>query len=404
MIDPERQPGLAERIVEARERLRSRLHDGQMADLVDPFDPDSYNVHAAIVENLLFGVPIAKDLIGRAIVENDAFRAVLDKAKLTDDLIVMGTSIAETMTDIFSGIPAGHPLFDQFSFVHADELGEFEEIVKRSRVKGRGGLTRDDRVRLLALPLAYIEPRHRLGLLDDEMRARLLEARVAMHEMLERQDDPGVAFYDPEKVNTAAPVRENLLFGRVNESIADAREQVRTAALAVIEEMDLTGEIERVGLDHQVGPAGRLLTPVQRSSVNLIRCLVKRPDITVVDGALAPFGEGRMEGLLRFLADASDGRTLAVVLPSDRHVALFDRVMRFEEGRIVLDEVTAAERADGPEAAPEGAPEAANDEAPPSSSTAEIAPETAGDSDAESHEQDETAPDLRGHASKAAAE
>lgn len=341
MIDPERQPALAERIVEARERLHAELHKEGKADLVEPFDPASYNIQATLVENLLFGVPTAKRLIGRAIVEDQTFREVLDRAKLTDDMVLMGAHIAETMTDIFRGLPSGHPLFDQFSFVHADELADFEEIVKRSRVKGRGGLTRDDRLQLLALPLAYIEPRHRLGLLDEAMRARLLEMRGSLREALEKQPEPGVEFYDPHRVNTAAPVRDNLLFGRVNESVAAAREQVREMGARLIQEMDLSTEIERVGLDHQVGPAGRLLTPTQRASVSLIRSVVKRPDLLVVDGAFAPFGEKRIEALIQFLIDATEGRTLVVVVPNDRHLALFDKVIRFEDRRALLEDAPA---------------------------------------------------------------
>lgn len=357
LIDPERQPALAARIVEARERLREKLVQEGMADLVEPFDPARYNTQATLAENLLFGVPTGRELIGRALVENEPVRAVLDGAKLTDDLVRMGTSIAETMTDIFRGLPPGHPLFDQFSFVHADELAEFEEIVKRSRVRGRGGLTRDDRLRLLSLPLGYVEPRHRLGLLDDGMRDRLLDARRLLRESFDRAGNAGIAFYDPASVNPAAPVRDNLLFGRVNESIANAREQVRDAGALVIDEFQLRSEIERVGLDHQVGPSGRLLTSSQRASVNLIRCVVKRPDLLVVDGALAPFGERRTEDLINFLIESTAGRTLAVVLPNDNHLHLFDALLRLEDRRVTLVEPPTASSGEPPPAAVRAAAE-----------------------------------------------
>ena len=350
MIDPERQPALASRIVEARARLRARLECDGMSDLVEFFDPTRYNEQATIVENLLFGEPTSKALVGRAIVEHEGFRAVLDKAGLTDDLVMMGARIAETMTDIFRGVPAGHPLFDQFSFVHAEELGEFEDIVKRSRARGRGGLRRDDRMRLLALPLAYVEPRHRLGLLDDGMRERLLAARALVHEMLGASAEPDVVFYDPETVNIAAPVRDNLLFGRVNETMADAREQIRALASEIIQEMELSEEIQRVGLDHEVGPAGRRLTSIQRASVSLLRCVVKQPDLLVVDGAMAPFGERRLDHLIRFLGEATEGRTLVVVLPNDSHVELFDHAIQFVDKRAVLADGPSS--ASGPETSP----------------------------------------------------
>lgn len=348
LIDPERQPKLAGRIVEARHRLHAKLEQEGMAELVERFDLDRYNRQATVVENLLFGVPVSKELIGRAILDHPGFRSVLDRSELDDALVEMGARIAETMTDIFRGLPPGHPLFDQFSFLHADELGEYEEILKRSRGRGRAGLTRDDRVRLMELPLGYIEPRHRLGLLDDALQARLLEARALLRAALESASEPQVEFYDPERVNTAAPLRDNLLFGRINETIADARERIRLAAAQIIDEMDLSSEIERVGLDHQVGPAGRLLTAIQRTSVNLIRCLVKHPDILVVDGALAPFGERRFQDVLDYLLRATEGRTLVVVLPNDRHAASFAAVIRFESGRLTLTQGPQPDRASEP--------------------------------------------------------
>ena len=342
MIDPERQPGLAERIVEARHRFQELLHEKGMSEMVEPFDPERYNPHGTVLENLLFGVPTSPALKGRSIVEHPGFRRVLDEEELTDDLVRMGVAIAETMTDIFRDLPPGHPLFEQFSFVHADELAEFEEIVKRSGVKGRGGLTRDDRQRLLMLPLDYIEPKHRLGLIDEKMRERLLAARRKLRATLESYEEPGVEFYDPERVTESAPLRETLLHGRVNETIANARDLVRDVGQQVITEMDLLMEIERVGLDHQVGPAGRRLTARQRAAINLLRCVVKRPDILVVDGALAPFAERSLPDLIGILEEVTEGRTLVMVLSNDRNLDRFAEGLGFEDGRIAAIDTKAS--------------------------------------------------------------
>ena len=53
----------------------------------------------------------------------------------------MGVQIAETMTEIFEGLPPGHSLFEQFSFIGAEELKEFEAILRR-RGRGEGNLKR----------------------------------------------------------------------------------------------------------------------------------------------------------------------------------------------------------------------------------------------------------------------
>ena len=45
---------------------------------------------------------------------------------------------------------------------------------------------------------------------------------------------PGVEFYDPEKVCAAAPLRDNLLFGRVSYRVANAQARVAEAISAVV--------------------------------------------------------------------------------------------------------------------------------------------------------------------------
>jgi putative ABC transport system ATP-binding protein len=335
-VDPEHYPELAGRLIEARTLLREKLEAAGMADLVEPFDATRYNAQATVAENLLFGVPTSRALTGRNLVDHAGFREALEREGLSEDLVRMGARIAETMTEIFRGVPPGHPLFEQFSFISADELPEYERILRRRAA--RGTVKKDEQTQLIALPLAYIEPRHRLGLLGDDLRERLVAARAKVREMLERSGDPGVEFYDVEKVNAAAPLKDNLLFGRVSHTAANAQTRITETISVVIHELGLRGDIERVGLEHQVGPAGRLLSAAQRASVNLVRCMVKNPDILVLDGALAPFGEARAKNILKLLLDMFQERAFFAVLPNDRDSEEFDAVVRFRNGRAELEE------------------------------------------------------------------
>ncbi|HZH53193.1 MAG TPA: ABC transporter transmembrane domain-containing protein [Microvirga sp.] len=335
-IDPEKDPALAGRVVEARARLREAFQANGMADLVEPFDPERYNDQATIAENLLFGVPTSPEFLGRSLAENQEFRSAIARAGLTDDLIHMGLQIAKTMTEIFEGLPPGHSLFEQFSFVGAEELPEFEAILRRHR-QVQSGANRDDRTKLISLPLAYVEARHRLGLLDDKLKEKLVQARAYVRETLEKAGSEGVEFYDPGRICAAAPLRDNLLFGRVSYRVANARVRVAEAVASVVQELGLLEDIQTIGLDQQVGTAGRLLTPQERASVNLARCLVKRPDILVVDGALAPFDEARSQQMIGLLVELMEKQSLFMVLPNDRQADAFDVRMRFRDGQITVD-------------------------------------------------------------------
>jgi len=348
MIDPIKQPELAERIVDARERLRQIFEAGGMEGLVEPFDVDRYNLQATVAENLLFGVPTSRDLMGRSLAEHAGFRQTLERAGLIDELVSLGARIAETMTEIFRGIPPGHPLFEQFSFISADELNEYEAIVRKRARRGHS-LSREDTTRLLALPLGYIEPRHRLGLLTESLRDRLVQARGQIRAMLERSGSGDVEFYDPERVCAAAPLKDNLLFGRISHTMANAQVQITEAITAVVDELGLREAVERIGLDHQVGPAGRLLTAHQRASVNLVRCIVKRPDLTVIDGALAPFAENRRREILALLVRKFADRTLIVTVADKEEAVGLETLVLFRDNGAEV--VRASIRQTGPDTA-----------------------------------------------------
>jgi putative ABC transport system ATP-binding protein len=145
-------------------------------------------------------------------------------------------------------------------------------------------------------------------------------------------------------------LRDNLLFGRVSYRVANARARVAEAIATVVRELDLLEDVERLGLDHEVGTAGRLLSPQARARINLARCLVKRPDIFVVDGALAPFDEARSQQMTQLLLELFEQQSLFMVLPNDRQAGAFDVQMRFRDGQIITDKTAdPAPRASKPE-------------------------------------------------------
>src|SRR5215470_16420713 len=86
--------------------------------------------------------------------------------------------------ELFADLPAGHPFFEQFSFISADDLPEFRTLLARTEKSGVAGIAEKDRDKLVALSLPYVEARHRLGLVDEALEQRLLEARRAFTENL----------------------------------------------------------------------------------------------------------------------------------------------------------------------------------------------------------------------------
>ncbi|MFD0938620.1 ABC transporter ATP-binding protein, partial [Methylobacterium trifolii] len=299
------------RMIAARIHLQEHFVEAGMAGLVIPFARGRYNEQATIAENLLFGVPRDPALMGARLAGEPRFRAVLSGIGLLDDLAAMGVRIARNLVDIFHDLPPGHPLFRRFSLIAPDELRDFER--RLAGIPADGRLSPDDEEAFLALALPYVEPRLRLGLLDDAFRARLLGARGLVQAALEGPDGHEVEVYDPARINPRSSILDNLLFGRIDTARMHGEAEVRKQVRAVVREFGLEAGIRRRGLDYEVGNRGRMLTPRQQAAVDLTRALARRPEILVVDGAAAQLADGVRTLFSAMDADAPGASLLAVV-------------------------------------------------------------------------------------------
>ena len=336
-IDPKREPKLAAAIVDARRAVQAAIAAEGLGPFVDPFDPERYNRHATIAENILFGVPLGDTFRDGNLPSHPFVRAILESEGLTKPLTAMGLSIATNMIEIFADIPEGHPLFERFSFFSAAERAYFQDLLARQGERRRDAESARDRERLIGLTLRYSESRHRLGLLDADTEARLVTARAAFAKLLPVSLQPAIEFYHPDRLCAAASLQDNLLFGRVAHDRAGAESQVRALIRRVLTDRGLDHDVFRVGLDTRVDAAGDGLAAGEIAAIDLARCLVRRPDIVVVERALEALPPALARDLVKRLRRALIGRGLVVVtsdLPPDLDEPPFDVVIRFDQGTV----------------------------------------------------------------------
>ena len=339
-VDPATQPELAESVMTARRALRERLEIPPLSDLVEPFDPAKYNHHATLAENLLFGTAVGEEFEADKLASHSYFTKVLADTGLDKELFDMGQDIAKTVIELFSGLPEDHPFFEQLSFMAAEEMPDYEQIVSKTAGVSFAKVPKDDVTRLLKLTFAYIEPRHRLGLMTDELEAKLLQARATFREGLPNTLSDAIEFYEPESYNGASSLQDNVLLGRVAYGIADAPEKVHAAIQTVLDDLNLRDAVFRVGLDFNVGSGGKRLTLLQRQKLSLARALLKRPDLLIVNRAFASLNASSQEKLVaRVLeatkpADGNPGSGTFWVLQNPGSVGLFEHAVVFEDGTV----------------------------------------------------------------------
>lgn len=334
-IDPQRQPELAERLLAARRALRERLSAAGLEALVEPFDPGRFNRNATLAENLLFGTPRGPVFDADNLAQNAYLLAILDRADLTATLIDVGRQVAELMVELFGDIDPNQEIFEQYSFISAEDLPKFQALLGRYGRGGTEALTPEDRTMLLSLAFRLIPARHRLGLLEGPIQDRIVAARHLFAQELPEALTPAIEFFDAERYNAAASIQDNILFGKIAHDQAQARMRVREVGAGVVEDLGIRRDIMAAGLDYEVGIGGGRLSAAQRQKLAIARALLKRPDLLIVNGAMSALDGGARLHILEAVLQEMRGRGVLWALDDPSYASRFDRVIVMRGGHVV---------------------------------------------------------------------
>lgn len=326
---------LPDRLLRARHAMQQRLAgDKRMARLVEHFHPDRYNTNATLAENLLFGVPADDRFDIDRLATNPYVRRTLDATGLTDELIQVGYSVAQTMLELFADLPPDHEYFRQFSFIAAEELPDYRALVARVDPSRLDALSAEDRERLLTLPFKLIPARHRLGLLTPELLDRILVARRYFQEHLPEDLRGAIAFFDPDAYNGPSSIQDNVIFGKIAYGQAQAGARITELLTDLLDELGLRQSVIQVGLDAPCGVGGGRLSPAQRQKLAIAREVLKRPEILILYDPIAtldPVDQARVrDNLLKEM----EGRTLIWALQQAEWAQHFDHVLDLSQGRV----------------------------------------------------------------------
>jgi len=334
-IAPERSAELHDRLLGARDAMRERLVSLDMEDWVERFDPARYNRNATLAENLLFGAPVGKAFDVENLAENPYVAQVLEETGLTADLLTVGHQLAGTMVELFSDLPPGHEFFERFSFIRHEDLPNVKAILARVTEFSLAGIDPADRSQLLALPFKMISARHRLGLIDEALEGRVLEARRYFATRLPGPLRRSVEFFDPTRYTSAASLQDNILFGKIVSGQANAAHRIGELMRQVLDELGLRPLVVKIGLDYQVGVGGARLTVAERQKIALARAVLKRPALLILDQALGVLDPASQSVVSVRLAEYRRGAGIVWVVQRADAAERAQHVLVLERGRLV---------------------------------------------------------------------
>lgn len=148
---------------------------------------------------------------------------------------------------------------------------------------------------------------------------------------------PSIAWAGQRVRILSASLRDNLTLGRPG-----ADEAVLADALAAASLGPVVGRLP-AGLDTLVGEGGRILSGGEARRVALARALVRDAPLVLLDEPTANLDPDSEAAVLSALRTLARGRTVIVATHAPAVVALADRVVRLERGRVVANRVARQE-------------------------------------------------------------
>ncbi len=137
----------------------------------------------------------------------------------------------------------------------------------------------------------------------------------------------GVVFQEP--MLFARSIRENLHVGR-----PDAGDQEMIEALERAQAIEFIKR-QSEGLDSVVGERGRSLSGGERQRLSIARALLKNPPILILDEATSALDAATERKLQLALEEVMKGRTTFVIAHRLATIRNADRILVFDQGRII---------------------------------------------------------------------
>ncbi|MDY0960275.1 ATP-binding cassette domain-containing protein [Sphingomonas sp. CFBP8993] len=173
--------------------------------------------------------------------------------------------------------------------------------------------------------------------------ARLILGLYPPQEGLVMIDGTDIRQYDPSAMRSligTALQEPVLLSGSVRENIVLARDGVDDTEMLRVAELSGThGFMGRIanGYDLQLADRGEGLSGGQRQAISLARALAGRPQIIVFDEPTSAMDQGSETQLIARLQAELQGRTFVLITHRPALLALVERIVVVEGGRVVQD-------------------------------------------------------------------
>ena len=319
-------------IVKLRARVIKAIGEIEDAAIVEPLAADRYIHNFTVEENLLFGAPVGQTA-AEFIAAEPVMQNILARAGLQQDLAVIGVELAGLMVELFSDVPESSELFEQFSFIKADELPAYRRLVATAKTAGADSITAAQRKQLIAVSLQLCPARHRLDLINPAIQKKVVAARAELMREL-GGDNARIQFFNADEYHPGMSVQDNLLFGKIAHAKGHMQPRIIATMQAVLQAAGLHAPLVLAGLNCPVGINGARLAAATRQKLVVARALLKDPDILIINNALASLDAKSRARIMDKVLKHRAGRNVIWAVNDPQLAARFDSVLLLEKHKV----------------------------------------------------------------------
>lgn len=334
-FDRDDHPELADRLVDLRPRVQQAVHDAGLQAHVHFFRPDRYNPALPVAENLLFATssrPITQDLLAR----QTEFMAQMRDLGLDETLVQLTRDVIDMLRRIFGLDGTDHPLFRKLG-IEPKTYETAVELVEKTREGGAAALRGSDMALLMTVPFRISA--EQIGpAFSDDLKARILELRQSHSARLQAALGDLFAPLDSAAYAPGLTVLENALFGKISDASGSKGDELRKLVADVLAENGAQDLVIELIYDVPIALGGQNLPGVFAEPLSFTRATIKKPDILILDQALASYDMDTQVAVFKNLRALLPDTTLIYLNENFENTHVFDAFFELRQGRIVSEE------------------------------------------------------------------
>lgn len=343
-FDPNTAPeDFAERFLTVRRRIHDELLCVGDNDQIHRFREHHFNRALTMLENISFALSSTPTETARSLANNELMRSFLRQTELETVALQAGAKLAQDIYRELMAIEPDHPL--PVRFARFDEIRIRECLLAHFDSGLEMTCSQCDDPLLIELFLRSCSGSSIKPLITDEVQEKVVAAReiIRRPQWQELMQDQTPLHHD--FINPHLTVLENVLFGKLEDPTSDDHESLQQHIEQIMIEEQARSLVLILLSMSKVGIRGSRLPTPARQRIQLLRGLIKRPDVLIMHESLSALEDRDQVNILRNIKQLIPGITIVSLDRRQPDPNMFDQYFTIKDGRMLELKQLAEEKA-----------------------------------------------------------